>query len=286
MSFEGSLCYYGRMLKYIIMITEKIPSRMYRLEAECREKGIYFNYMLPETVIPIKETLYITDHPLLCDGLLEEGANVLVWLHEDNRGGNFSKAPYMVEKIEEVDYTYLEKIYCRFMNLPWQIGETKRCLIREMTEGDLEDLYRIYSGKNITQYMEGLFEDRQKELEYIKSYIENAYKFYGYGTWQLIQKETGEAIGRAGLNLRDGFEEPELGFVICEEQQKKGYAYECCRKILEIAYEEYEIKDVQALIREGNLASIRLCEKLGFSFSEIAESEGNRYLRYLIRITV
>lgn len=272
------------MLKYIIIISTRVPDRLYTLEKECSRRGVYFNYLLPKEELPMADTLYITDHPLLCDGLLEEGANVLVWMHEDNRNMDFSKAPYIVEKIEEADYTYLEKIYCRFMNLPWLIGESERCFIREMTEEDLEAIYHIYSGRNITKYMEGPFEDRQKELLYIRSYIENAYKFYGYGTWQLINKEDGRHIGRAGLNLRDGYEEPELGFVICEEDQNKGYAYECCRKILEIAFNEYEIECVQALVREGNKASIGLCHKLGFHFVEKVKEEGVEYLRYVIDI--
>ena len=269
------------MLKYIVFVTEKKVPDLEILEAECRAKGVSLFTSLPEEETLISETLYITDHEEICRQLLEEKANVLVWLHENNKNMNLSMAPYAMENIEELDFAYGERIWQRFRNLPWLIGETDRCIIREMTEEDLDAVYKVYEGESVTRYMEGLYENRQEELEYTRSYIQNAYRFWGYGTWIIERKEDRKIIGRIGFNLRDGYEEAELGFVVMEEEQRKGYAYECCKEVLQIGQKEYEFDRIQALVKEENTASVKLCYKLGFKLEDKVTEKGEEYLRFL-----
>lgn len=270
------------MLRYIIFATEKKVPKLKELEAECSKRGICLSYLLPEEDTLISETLYITDHDEICNQLLEEKANVLVWLHEENKERELSHAPYAIENIEEMDCIYAERIYQRFQKLPWKIAETKRCIIREMTEEDLDAVYEIYAAPSITRYMEGLYENREEELEYTRSYIQSAYTFWGFGTWIIERKSDRKIIGRVGFNLRDGYEEPELGFVIMENEQRKGYAYECCEEVLRLGKGEYEFEKVQALVKEGNEASVILCRKLGFEYQGKVLAEKEEYLRFLL----
>ena len=271
------------MLKYIIFATEKEVPELVELESECRKREVALWYELPEEEFLINETLYITDHDEICKQLLEEGANVLAWLHEENRQKDLGQVPYAIENIQEMDLIYVEKIYQRFRNLPWKIAETKRCIIREMTEDDLDAVYEVYAAPSITKYMEGLYENREEELEYTRSYIQNAYTFWGYGTWVIERKSDHKIIGRVGFNLRDGYEEPELGFVIMEREQKKGYALECCEAALRVGKEEYEFEQMQALVKEGNEASVNLCRKLGFKYWEKVKEGKEEYLRFLYK---
>ena len=269
------------MLKHIIFVTQKRVHELQELQMECEKKGIHLSKFLPEDNTLISETLYITDQQEICKQLLEECANALVWLHEDNKKQDLSFAPYAIENIEEMDLLYAERIYRRFQKLPWNIVESKRCIIREMTEDDLDAVYEVYRGESITKYMEGLYENRDEELEYTRSYIQNAYTFWGYGIWVIERKADSKIIGRVGFNLREGYEEPELGFVIMEEEQRKGYAYECCEAVLRVGKEEYEFERMQALVKEGNKPSVHLCEKLGFQMQEKVWVEGEEYLRFL-----
>ena len=129
--------------------------------------------------------------------------------------------------------------------------------------------------------MEGLYEDREEEQAFLRSYIEQAYKFYGYGTWVIEEKEKNVLIGRVGFNLREGYEEPELGFVIAEEYQRQGYAYECCKEVIKYAKEELGFTTIQTLVREENENSKALCRKLGFVKKEIVVWEKEEYLRFI-----
>ncbi len=164
---------------------------------------------------------------------------------------------YAVESLAELDIEYLERVRRRYNHIPWDIGETDRCLIRELSLSDLLALYELYAKPGMTDYVETLY-DYETELEYQKAYIENMYGFYEYGMWLVFSKETGKLIGRAGL------EHDELGYMIAPELQNRGYATEVCRFIIDYARENTDFEELYCRIDERNEASVRLAKKLGF----------------------
>ena len=111
----------------------------------------------------------------------------------------FLHADMVVEGFEEVDMIFLQRVYERHFNIPWTILETKRCIVRELELSDMDDLFSMYAEPGMTDYMEGLYE-YEEELEYQKAYIENMYRFYGYGMWLVFEKKTGTLIGRLVWN--------------------------------------------------------------------------------------
>ena len=167
---------------------------------------------------------------------------------------------YAVESLAELDIEYLERVRRRYNHIPWDIGETDRCLIRELSLSDLPALYELYAKPGMTDYVEPLY-DYETELEYQKAYIENMYGFYEYGMWLVFSKETGKLIGRAGL------EHDELGYMIAPELQNLGYATEVCRFIIDYARENTDFEELYCRIDERNTASVRLAKKLGFTNS-------------------
>ena len=66
--------------------------------------------------------LWIVDNGIRAQELLEQGCPVLVWLHEDNGDQDFSGVRYACENISELDFDYLEKVYRRYVGIPWEIG--------------------------------------------------------------------------------------------------------------------------------------------------------------------
>lgn len=228
-------------------------------------QGIDCEAVLAEESWPIlDETLYMTDSSQAACQLAEAGLPVLVCYHEGNRREDFSGVRYGVEQPQELEPTYLERVYRRYAGLPWEILETKRCILRESTVEDVDSFYSIYKEPAVTRYTENLYESRVTEQAYIREYIEQVYAYYEFGVWTVILKETGEIIGRAGLSVREGYELPELGYIIGVPWQGKGLAEEVCRGILDYAKEEFGFEKVQALIQKENVPSICLAEKLGF----------------------
>lgn len=227
-----------------------------------------------------EHTLTVTDQTAAFHRMNREGYYVIALYHDGNKADNFSGARYAVEDLPAVECRSYEEAFDRLAGIPWDILETERMKVRETTQQDVDEFYRIYSNPSITQYMEDLFPDREREVEYIKAYIKQIYEFYGFGLWTVIHKESGKVIGRAGLNVRVGYEIPELGFVIDAEYQGQGYAFEVCCAILEYAGDELEFPAVQAFVDENNQISIHLLEKLGFAFESEVDLD-RHYQRYV-----
>lgn len=229
-----------------------------------------------------EDTIYICDDSKVLKKLYAEGQNVVALLTEKNSGEDFSFCKYAVQNVKECEEEFFQNILKRFMGMPWDIMETKRCLIRETSVEDVDAFYELYEDEEITRYMEPLFEDRDEEIEYTKSYIKNVYEFYGFGMWTIVLKDNGEVIGRAGVSYREGFEHPELGFMIGTKYQRQGLAYEVCSAILEYMHENYEMEEILIFIEPQNTPSILLAKKLGASFYK--EQCMGKCDAYIIRI--
>ncbi len=231
-----------------------------------------------------KESLYLTDNPAFASLLSGRDYPVLAYIHDGNRDKSFGNVKYVIEGFEDVDKEYFVRVWQRLVGKPWHILDTERCSIRETTVEDLEAFYELYSAPSITEYMENLFTDRDEERVYIETYAKTVYEFYGYGMWTVTSKETGEVMGRAGISMREGFEDPELGFMIGIPWQGKGIATEICRKILEYAAEELGFFRVIAFVQPGNQQSIGLLQKLGFAYEEDVILKEVRYLLFGINM--
>lgn len=227
----------------------------------------------------LKGILYVTDSRAEAETLRAGGEAVLIYLHEGNRDQDFSGFPFGAENPEQLEEEYVERVYRRLKGLPWNILETDRCLIRETTPEDVEDFFLIYSDPSVTEFMEGLYPDREKEKEYIREYIRKVYTFYEFGVWTVVEKSRGAVIGRAGFSYREGYDDPELGFIIGVPWQRKGYGEEVCRGILDYGKRRLGFQEVNALVETRNEASLTLCDKLGFrAVQELCMGEREYFL--------
>jgi RimJ/RimL family protein N-acetyltransferase len=103
-----------------------------------------------------------------------------------------------------------------------------------------------------------------------RQYIENgamsSYEQYGFGTYWVGLRETGEAIGTCGLHRRDTLPDIDLGFAFLPGFEGKGYGYEAASAVLTHATNELKLTRLTAFCNPENRASIGLIEKLGFRF--------------------
>ncbi len=224
-----------------------------------------------------KGLLVISDSTELVREMTDEGFCVTGFYHSKNRDKIFEGVSYAVDDVEELTIRSYEDVYCRLAGIPWDILETERLQVRESTVGDVVDFYRIYSEPSITDYIEALFVNPDEERAYMEDYISHMYGFYGFGMWTVIEKNQGRIIGRAGLDTREGYDLPELGFVIEKSYQRRGYAEEVCRAILAYAKKELLFDKVQALTEEANTASVNLLAKLGFVYQREVTEKGKKY---------
>ncbi len=173
---------------------------------------------------------------------------------------------YIVQSLDAVEEKDLEEAFCRCHGLPLTVIRTERTILREFAMSDLDSLIRLYSEPNMTDYMDGIY-PKDQEKEYEKAYIDTGYRFFGYGMWVVIDKETAELIGRAGVENSELCHEAEaeLGYAVSEKFRGKGIATEVCTAILEYCFEELSMERIFARVDPENKPSKRVLMKLGFA---------------------
>lgn len=178
-------------------------------------------------------------------------------------GAGFDACLYLVCEMEAADDMLLEKAVRRQYGLPWLIAQTKRLLIREFTKDDPLEAQSADDG-------DGVFSDRARR----EDYIDNQYRFHECGLWALVLKKSGLIIGKAGITAG------QLGYHIYGPFRGRGYAFEACSAILGYAEEELGLRHVRIKTGEGNEASVRLAEALGFSRTEDTEQKSEGILTF------
>lgn len=178
-------------------------------------------------------------------------------------GAGFDACLYLVCEMEAADDMLLEKAVRRQYGLPWIIAQTERLLIREFTKDDPMEAESADDG-------DGVFSDRARR----EDYIDNQYRFHECGLLALVLKKSGLIIGKAGITAG------ELGYHIYGPFRGRGYAFEACSAILGYAEEELGLRHVRIKTGEGNEASVRLAEALGFSRTEDTEQKSEGILTF------
>ncbi|WP_051209286.1 GNAT family N-acetyltransferase [Butyrivibrio sp. WCD3002] len=258
--------------------TEGIGSRaVYPNNMACSKENLVISLLSDTAEEKPEDVLFLTDSSEFAVDLISGGGYVVGISYEGNTDERFEGIKYVFTEIEEVGMDSFIKAYQRYAHLPWDILTTDRCLIRETTVEDVDVFYELYADPEMTRYMEGLFADPEDEKKYQRDYIEKVYGLMGFGTWTVVLKETGEIIGRAGYSVRNGFDDIEIGFLIGTAYQRKGYAYEVCKAILDYGRDILQFERVLAFVKAENTVSIHLCEKLGMVKAGEADIEENIY---------
>ena len=149
--------------------------------------------------------------------------------------------------------------------------ETARLDLRPFTHDDAPFILRLL---NEPSFLQHIGDKGVRDLEGAKGYLTNgplaSYARHGHGLMAVVLKATGEPIGMCGLLKRDNLDHPDLGYAFLPESWSKGYAREAAKATLDHGSEELGFKTILAIVSQGNAASIRLLEKLGFRFEKLA----------------
>ena len=219
-------------------------------------------------------TLYITDSEEKVKKLKE--CPVLFVNNEDRFINNVK---FVTDSLPDCDDYYFNMVYSRQKGLPLEILQTERTIIREICVDDLEELYKMYDDELIRKFLEPLYEYEEEKL-FTEKYIENMYGLYGYGLWVVFDKESGELIGRVGIEIRtiDGEDKNELGYSIKREYRNKGYAFETCQAVLKYAMNILDMEEIFCVTHDDNLISRHLSEKLGFEFYGNSDANNENFV--------
>ena len=91
---------------------------------------------------------------------------------------------------------------------------------------------------------------------------------YGFGMWLLHDRQTGELVGRGGLQhtYTSGLNDVEAGWAIVPERWGQGFATELAHACVEVGFEQLGLLEIIAFTQPDNVASRRVMEKSGFEY--------------------
>lgn len=148
------------------------------------------------------------------------------------------------------------------------ILETKRLLLREMTQDDLPALQGILQDEETMYAYNGAFDEAETQAWLDRQL--SRYAQYGFGLWAVVLKESGGMIGQCGLTMQPwcGDEVLEVGYLFNRAFWHHGYATEAARGCMEYAFDRLGAKEVCSIIRETNLPSRRVAERNGMTMRD------------------
>ena len=146
------------------------------------------------------------------------------------------------------------------------IAETDRLILRTIEESDAAEQYRLLNTPAVMARLGGPKELHEIEAKHAKAM--QGYATRGFSFLMLVEKDTGELVGHAGIKLVDNplaknQGDHEIGWLIREDRWRRGYAEEAVRAIVDWAFGRVGAPHVVALTSELNVASWKLMEKLG-----------------------
>ena len=157
--------------------------------------------------------------------------------------------------------------------------ETKRLLIRHFVRDDADFILRQL---NEPSWLEFIGDKNVYNLNDAKKYIElvelSMYQKYGFGMFLVFDKQTEIPMGLCGLMKRDDLDHADLGYALLPEFWQQGYALEAVQSILEYTKHTHGLSRILALSKSSNASSIKLLNKVGFTFErdlKLMENEEN-----------
>lgn len=143
-----------------------------------------------------------------------------------------------------------------------QILETSRLILREMEPSDLGFIADLLGNAEVMRYWPKCY-SREESKEWLLKQLERYLKD-GYGYWLVLEKETNQPVGQAGLlSMKiDSRKEIGLGYIIHHQFWKKGFATEAASACIQYAFQKLNKSRVIALIRPENELSQKVAHKL------------------------
>lgn len=148
--------------------------------------------------------------------------------------------------------------------------ETEQLILQPVKMEDAEFILELYNSPNFIKFIG----DRNlRTVEDAENYIKEKFlphvEKYGFGSYVIVTKSNTKKIGNVGIYVRDGLDAPDIGFSFLPEFERKGYGFEASKKLMEIAFSEFDLKKISAITTKENIASQKLIEKLGLKYLKI-----------------
>lgn len=152
-----------------------------------------------------------------------------------------------------MDWTYLPTIHAN------------RVSLRTITNDDVDALYQIFSHPEVMRYWgTPPLANRNAAFDLVKE-IHDGFQQQRALKWGIVKRPDDQVIGTATLfnfNFDNG--RAEIGYSLARDQWGNGYCNEALTALLNYAFDELNLRRIEADVDPRNDPSIRTLERLGF----------------------
>lgn len=159
---------------------------------------------------------------------------------------------------------------------------TARLTLRPFAEADVDPLHRILQEEGILRYFPKPEPPERERVERLIAHHLAHWQEHGYGRWAVEPRAESRLIGWCGLEYLPETGETEVGYLLSKAFWGRGLATEGARASVQYGFEHLGLETIVGITHPDNIASQRVLEKLGLSFTNCARYYGMDCFRYAV----
>ncbi len=145
-----------------------------------------------------------------------------------------------------------------------------RLYYRPFRRADAAAAFAFFGDREVMEYSAfGVHPDIERTAEMLADFIDHNRR-RGFGLWAVIERETGELIGMAGLTEfdREESDDLELAYRFRRDCWGKGYGSEAAAAWVAKGFSTLGLPRIVAVVEPDHVVSKRILEKVGMRFVE------------------
>jgi RimJ/RimL family protein N-acetyltransferase len=140
---------------------------------------------------------------------------------------------------------------------------TERLLLRRFAAADLDEWAAICANDEVMRFLGRAGGIDRDEAWRDMAFVLGHWELRGYGLFAVVERASGDLVGRVGPWMPEGWPHLEVGWTIGRPWWGRGYATEAARASARFAFDELGADHVIHLIADGNDRSQAVAEHLG-----------------------
>ena len=157
-----------------------------------------------------------------------------------------------------------------------EILTTPRLKLRPFTLADVPAMYRLGADPAVMRYIGSApMQTEDEALAYLQSHPLTDYQRTGFGRLAILLPDSGDIIGFCGLKWVDEIHGFDLGYRLLPQYWGQGLVVDAALAVLNDAHRRsvccprgLQQDQIFGLVHPDNLSSIRVLEKLGFTYQQ------------------
>jgi RimJ/RimL family protein N-acetyltransferase len=142
--------------------------------------------------------------------------------------------------------------------------QTERLILRQWTADDFEPFAALHADPAVMEFLavDGKPLTRFQSWQGFCAMLGH-WQVRGFGIFAVIERSSGEFVGRVGPWYAEGWPDFEIIWTIRPKFWGRGYATEAARRCVEHAFVDLGRDYVSSFIEPANVRSVRVAERLG-----------------------